>query len=333
MGLLLSALALSAVIGFSLGVGAVKLSPLEVVSVLVESLGLGTSEVDFLRRTALLDLRLPRVLMGALVGGILSVAGAALQGLLRNPLADPGIVGTSSGAALAAALSIVLVGEELPILLPFAAFGGALTATLVVIRLARVGEQTDISLLLLLGIGMNALCGVGLGLATYLADDAQLRSLTFWQLGSLAGIGWRSVVLCGLCTIPCALMLMRDGASLNLLALGERDAWQLGANVEWLKTRVVILASLGVGAAVAGAGVLGFVGLAAPHLVRLLLGPDHRYLLPGSWVGGALLVLIADVLARTIVAPAELPIGILSSAIGTPILFFLLIQSRSGVDS
>lgn len=309
-------------------VGAVELTVGEVVAVIAERLGIGTSGVEPLRVSVLLDIRLPRIALGMLVGGGLAVAGATLQGLLRNPLADPGIVGTSSGAALAAAIAIVLFEAASPWLLPTSAFAGALAATVVVVRMARVGTSTDVTLLLLLGIAMNALCGVGLGVATYVADDAQLRNLAFWQLGSLAGAGWSTTFICAACIVPAGALLARDATRLNALALGERDAWQLGVDVEQLKKRAVVLSSLCVGAAVAAAGVVGFVGLAAPHVVRLVGGPDHRNVLPGAILGGALLVVVADVLARTVVIPAELPIGIVTSAIGTPVLFSLLHQHR-----
>jgi iron complex transport system permease protein len=269
--------------------------------------------------------------MGMLVGGALGACGAAVQALFRNPLADPALIGTASGAALAAALVIVLVRLPpgapswlLAGLLPLAAFGGSTVATSAVYRLAGRAGVTMVGTLLLAGIAVNALAGAGTGLLSFVASDAQLRSLVFWSLGSLGGATWQALFGAAPLLLVAPLALPALAPSLNLLLLGEVEARHLGVDVERLKRRVVLLAALGVGAAVAVSGVIGFVGLVVPHLIRLAAGPDHRIVLPGSIVLGAALLVGADLLARTLVVPAELPIGIVTAFAGAPFFLWLL---------
>jgi len=281
-------------------------------------------------------IRLPRVLMSLLVGAGLAICGTAMQGLFRNPLADPTLIGISAGASLAAATVIVLAGPLLlrvealvgvP-LLPVATFGGAVGSTVLVFGLARDKGRTQVATMLLAGIAINALAMAGTGLLTYLADDAQLRSLTFWTLGSLGGANWTQVGWIALATVLAVLLLLPLSKAFNALSLGEVEAKHLGIPIEALKRRVVIATGLAIGASVAFCGLIGFVGLVVPHLMRLAGGAQHRYLLPATALGGALLLCGADTLSRTLVAPTELPIGIVTALAGAPIFLFLLFRQK-----
>jgi iron complex transport system permease protein len=281
------------------------------------------------------QIRLPRALLGMAVGAVLAMCGVAMQGLFRNPLADPGLVGVSSGAALGAALAIVgaalfggLPSWLAPWLLSVCAFIGGLGVTALVFRLGRRDGETRVATLLLAGIAVTALAGSGIGLFSYLADDAVLRSLTYWNLGSLNGASYARLWPVLLVAAAVALWLPRRAQALNALLLGESEARHLGFEVERLKRELVLCTALGVGAAVAAAGMIGFVGLAVPHLVRLITGPDHRRLLPAAALAGAALLLLADLAARLLLAPAELPIGILTALLGAPFFLYLLRRER-----
>ncbi|CAI8769350.1 ABC transporter permease [Pseudomonas sp. R32] len=282
------------------------------------------------------QIRLPRTLLGVAVGAVLALTGVAMQGLFRNPLADPGLVGVSAGAALGAAVAIVggaWVGgiPEVfgPYLLSLCAFLGGLAVTALVYRLGRRDGQTNVATMLLAGIALTALAGAAVGLFTYLADDATLRTLTFWNLGSLNGASYQRLWPLVLVAIVVSLWLPRRAQALNALLLGESEARHLGIEVEKLKRELVFCTALGVGAAVAAAGLVGFIGLVVPHLVRLLAGPDHRVLLPASLLAGASLLLFADLVARLALAPAELPIGIVTAFIGAPFFLYLLLRGRA----
>lgn len=282
------------------------------------------------------QIRLPRTLLGLAVGAVLALSGVAMQGLFRNPLADPGLVGVSSGAALGAALAIVF-GASLgglpaflaPYLLSLCAFGGGLGVTWLVYRLGRRDGQTNVATMLLAGIALTALSGAVIGLFTYLADDATLRTLTFWNLGSLNGASYPRLWPLLLVALLVACWLPRRADALNALLLGESEARHLGFDVERLKAELVLCTAFGVGAAVAAAGMIGFIGLVVPHLIRLVAGPDHRTLLPASMMAGAILLLLADLLARLALAPAELPIGIVTALIGAPFFLYLLLRGRA----
>lgn len=281
------------------------------------------------------QLRLPRALMGLLVGSLLALCGVAMQGLFRNPLADPGLIGVSSGAALGAALAIVfgaavggLPAVLAPYLLSLCAFLGGLAVTWLVYRLGRRDGQTSVATMLLAGIALTALASALIGLFSYLADDATLRSLTFWNLGSLNGASYPRLWPLLLVGMLVAAWLPRRVDALNALLLGESEARHLGFDVERLKVELIFCTALGVGAAVAAAGMIGFIGIVVPHLLRLVVGPDHRRLLPASMLGGAILLLLADLLARLALAPAELPIGIVMALIGAPFFLYLLLRSR-----
>lgn len=293
----------------------------------------GTGECEAGARYILTELRAPRALVAALVGGGLAVAGAAMQGLFRNPLADPGLVGVSSGAALGAALAIALdvraPGVPAAIAQPALAFAGGLAATWLVYRLARVRGQTSVVGLLLAGIAVGALAGAAIGLLGYLADDRQLRDLSLWLLGGLGGAS-RDVaaLLLPAVALACGL-LWRRARELDALLLGEAEAFHLGVDVERLRRRVVAEVALAVGVCVAFTGMIGFVGLLVPHLLRGLVGPRHRVLLPAAALGGAALLLLADAAARTVLAPAELPVGIVTALLGAPVFLGLLARVRA----
>jgi iron complex transport system permease protein len=278
-------------------------------------------------------IRAPRLLMAMLAGAALGLGGALVQGLFRNPLADPGLIGVSAGAALGAACAIVLGWQVWglhagPASLMACAFLGGLLVTVLVWHLARQGGEVQVSQLLLVGLALNAMAGAALGLLTHFADDNQLRSLSFWLLGSLGQSQWPAALLCAgpvLCSLLGAPRLAR---ALNALALGEAQAQLMGVNVHATQRLCVGWCALAVGAVTALVGMVGFVGLLAPHAVRLLAGPDHRLVLPGSALLGASLVLLADAGARTLVAPAELPLGVLTGLLGAPAFLWMLRQRQ-----
>jgi iron complex transport system permease protein len=287
-------------------------------------------------RLILWDIRLPRLILGALVGAGLAVSGAVLQGLFRNPLADPGLVGVGAGASFGAVLAILLGGALPPglaalagtSLVPIAAFAGGWGTTLLLYRLATRDGRTEVATLLLAGIGIAALAGAGTGVVIYLADDAQLRDMTFWGLGSLAGANWPQLAVAGPILVAAVALAPLLGRGLNALALGEAAAMHLGLPVERVKSGAILVAAAGAGAAVAVSGGIGFVGLVAPHLLRLSLGPDHRLLLPAAALLGATLLTLADLVARGVAAPAELPIGIVTALVGAPVFLWLLLSRR-----
>ncbi|AJO80679.1 ABC transporter permease [Pseudomonas chlororaphis] len=324
-------------IWLSLALGPVSLPLLDTLRAALRLMGLPVDGQGLEQAELILgQIRLPRTLLGVAVGGVLALSGVAMQGLFRNPLADPGLVGVSSGAALGAAFAIVggsLLGGVPaaigPYLLSFCAFLGGLVVAALVYRLGRRNGQTHVATMLLAGIALTALASSAVGLFTYLADDATLRTLTFWNLGSLNGASYSRLWPLLLISVAVALWLPRRAQSLNALLLGESEAGHLGVDVERLKRELVFCTALGVGAAVAAAGLIGFVGLVVPHLVRLLAGPDHRTLLPASILAGASLLLLADLVARLALAPAELPIGIVTAFIGAPFFLFLLLRGRA----
>ncbi|WP_342654430.1 iron chelate uptake ABC transporter family permease subunit [Pseudomonas sp. F3-2] len=321
----------------SLALGPVSLPLMDTLRAGLRLLGFPIAGHDLQQAELILgQIRLPRTLLGLAVGAVLALSGVAMQGLFRNPLADPGLVGVSSGAALGAAVAIV-AGASLgglpeafaPYLLSLCAFAGGLMVTGVVYRLGRRDGQTSVGIMLLAGVAMTALAGSIIGLFTYLADDATLRTLTFWNLGTLNGASyarlWPLLLVCVLVIV----WLPRRAKALNALLLGESEARHLGIEVERLKGELILCTALGVGAAVAAAGLIGFVGLIVPHLVRLIAGPDHRVVLPASALAGASLLLFADVFARLVLAPAELPIGIVTAFLGAPFFLFLLVRGRT----
>ena len=321
----------------SIGIGPVSLSPGQVLTILFQPLGIDLPwQVTEGEKAVVLAIRLPRTIGGLAVGAALAASGATLQGLFRNPLADPGLIGVSGGAALAAVAMIVLGTSILGAwsaglsgyLLPIAAFFGGLVATVVAFRIASSGGRVIVATMLLAGVAIGAITGAGIGAFVFIADDDQLRTLNFWLLGSLAGTTWDILLpALPLLVLPVlALPVLSRG--LNLLALGEQEAGHLGLDVETFKRILVVLVTVATGAAVAISGVIAFVGLVVPHMLRLSIGPDHRILLPGAALLGAALLIGADIVARTVVSPAELPIGIITSLIGGPFFLWLLLRQR-----
>jgi iron complex transport system permease protein len=271
-----------------------------------------------------------------LVGAVLGLCGAGMQGLFRNPLADPGLIGVTGGAALGAVLHVkfaatVLAGVSIflgQLTLPLCALAGALAATAFMHRASVIEGRVVVALMLLAGVGINALAGAGTGLVLFFADDDQLRQFTFWTLGSLGQVSWPRLAAAVPFVLPALILIPRHARSLNALLLGEAEAGHLGVDLARLKRHLVFATAAGVGAAVSIAGGIGFIGLVVPHLVRQLFGPDHRWLIPGSALLGASLLLSADLLARTVASPAELPVGIITAALGAPVFFSLLQRGR-----
>ncbi|RDL50577.1 Hemin transport system permease protein HmuU [Ensifer sp. M14] len=304
---------------------------------------LGASDADQILsvrdRIIILDIRLPRAVLGMLVGASLAVSGVVMQGLFRNPLADPGLVGVSSGASLGAVLLIVLGSAVFGPLfalfgfyaLPVAAFIGGLVTTLLLYRIATRGGQTSVATLLLAGIALGALTGAFTGVLIFMADDKQLRDVTFWGLGSLAGANWTKIaaaapiILLSLAVTP---FLARG---LNAITLGEAAAFHMGIPVQRMKNIAIVSVAAATGASVAVSGGIGFVGIVVPHLLRLVIGPDHRYLVPASALLGGTLLILADMIARTIASPAELPIGIVTAFIGAPFFLWILLRGRTTI--
>ncbi|MBX8492476.1 iron ABC transporter permease [Pseudomonas cichorii] len=320
----------------SLALGPVSLPLADTLRAALRLLGIPVAGENLEQAELILgQIRVPRTLLGLAAGAVLALSGVAMQGLFRNPLADPGLVGVSSGAALGAALAIVggaLWGNVpqfiAPYLLSVCAVVGGLVVTSMVYRLGRRDGQTSVATMLLAGIALTALSASIIGLLTYLADDATLRTLTFWNMGSLNGATYARLWPLLLVCVAIIFWLPRRAKALNALLLGESEARHLGVNVEALKRELVFCTALGVGAAVAAAGLIGFIGLVVPHLVRLLVGPDHRVLLPASALAGASLLLFADIFARLVLAPAELPIGIVTALLGAPFFLYLLVRGR-----
>ena len=288
--------------------------------------------------TILLDIRLPRILMAIFVGAVLASTGAVMQGLFRNPLADPSLIGVSSGASVGASLMIVTAGGFIQSgalvglsLVAVGAFVGGFTATLLVYRLATSGIGTSVTTMLLAGIAIAALAGALNSLLSYFSDNDMLRQISLWQMGNLSGASWLKVGIMGSAALLLLICFPRDSRALNALLLGESEARHLGIDVQRVKRRLILLTALGVGISVALAGLVGFVGLIIPHMVRLAIGPDHRWLVPASALAGATLLVIADSLARIVVIPAELPTGILTALLGAPFFVVLLLQQRKDV--
>ena len=291
-------------------------------------------------RLIVYDIRMPRVLLGVLIGAALAVSGAVMQGLFCNPLADPGLIGVSAGSSLGAVTVIVLGSTWLvpftsalgTLALPLAAFCGGLAVTLLLYRVATRQGRTSVATMLLAGLALAALAMALTGILIFMADDRQLRDLTFWQLGSLAGATWQKIGSVGPVIVLALAAMPFLARGLNALALGEATAGHLGVPVQRLKYTAIVGVSAAIGASVAASGGIGFVGIVVPHLLRLLIGPDNRFLLPASALLGASLLLLADAVARTVVAPAELPIGIVTAVVGAPFFLWILLRKRGVVD-
>jgi iron complex transport system permease protein len=299
----------------------------------VDFLNLLTFNLSETEETIIFSIRVPRILLAAIVGAALAVSGAVMQGFFRNPLADPSIIGISSGAALFVATVIVLFGDLLSGIweiygLSLAAFIGAVFTSLIVFRLASVNGSSSVAYMLLAGIAINAIAAAGTSFLAFISNDEQLRTLTFWTMGSFGGALWVNISVASSIIIPCLIILYRTSKQLNLLLLGDDEARYLGVNIEKVKRKIIILVALIVGASVAVSGIIGFVGLIVPHLLRILYGSDNKFIIPASAIFGAILVLLSDSLARNIVLPTEIPVGIITSLIGGPYFLFLLTKQR-----
>jgi len=324
----------------AIGQGAIAIPPARVAEILWARFTGDAALLDGRDVLVVMNIRVPRVLLGLLVGAGLAVSGALMQGLFRNPLADPGLVGVSAGAGLAAAATIVLGDRfltgtlmKLPFaVLPFGAFCGGLISTLALYLIATRQGRTSVATMLLAGVALGALAGAMTGLLAFISDDRQLRDLTFWSMGSLGGASWTKLSAIAPIIIPLLLAMPLLARGLNGLMLGEAEAYHLGIPVQRIKALAILLVALAVGASVAAAGLIGFVGIVVPHLIRLAIGPDHRLLLPLSALGGAILLVGADIVARLVVAPAELPIGIVTAAIGAPFFLWLLLRRSGPLD-
>ncbi len=328
VGLVLGLLVLAVV---SAGTGQLHVPPLEVLGSVLHRMGIdaGTVPTHPNGDAALWSIRFPRVAMAALVGAGLATAGAVMQGVFGNPLAEPGVVGVSSGAALAASTSIVFGLTFLgPFTIAFLAFVGGLGATMLVYLMARSDGRTEVVTLVLTGVAMNAVCGAGIAFLTFLGDTQAREQIVFWQLGSLNGTRWQYVGVVAPLVAVGVLGAVLLAGRLDLLSLGERAARHVGVDVERLRVVAVVVVALLTAAAVAFCGIISFVGLVVPHLVRMAVGPGHRVLVPLSALGGAVLVLAADLVARTAVAYADLPIGMLTALVGGPFFFWLIRRTR-----
>jgi len=342
-GLMLAvgAILLAVAIVASLAIGPIFIAPANILVILADAVqGVRPTDGIAMRdAVVVLDIRLPRTVLTALVGGALAVAGAVLQGVFRNPLADPGLVGVSTGAAFAAVLWIVfggVVGIYLPQILlafalPISAFLGSLISTILLYSLATREGRTSVAMLLFAGIALGALAAAGTGLVIFVASDQQLREFTFWTLGSTGGASWLKVGI----ALPFFAALFAGSfwlaRGLDALAIGEAEAFHMGVDTQWLKRLAIVLVAAGVGAAVAISGVIGFVGLVVPHLLRLSAGPMHDRLLIGCALSGAALLIASDIVARTVAAPAEVPIGVVTAIIGAPYFLYLVHRNRAAL--
>ncbi|MER7699518.1 iron ABC transporter permease [Streptomyces sp. NPDC096095] len=313
----------------SAAIGAYSIPLGDVLSSVQHRAGLGGQELDRVGESVLWNVRLPRVVLALLVGASLGCAGALMQGVFGNPLAEPGVIGISAGAAVGAVASIALglsfFGNWT---VTVCAFVAGLVTVLLVYTLSRSGGRTEVVTLILTGIAVNALAGALIGLFIFFADNAQITQITFWQLGSLSQATWPKVLAVLPCALAGLLIAPFHARGLDLLALGERPARHLGVDVERLRIVLVLVVALLTAAAVAVAGIISFVGLLVPHLLRMANGPGHRFLIPGSALGGALVLVAGDLAARTVAAPAELPLGVLTALFGSPFFFWLLRRTR-----
>lgn len=326
--------ALILTIFLSISIGSYPIPFWNILEVFANSLGLSKAADPQIYTTVLFAVRIPRVLLAVFIGAGLGITGATMQGLFRNPLVEPALIGVSAGAALAAVVVIVLVPTTVITLLPanyylpVAAFLGGLLVTMAVYKVSKSTSQTDISTLILAGVAFNALAGALIGLVIYHAEDVALRKFTFWTLGDLGGATPSSLIWAALGVLIPSFFLLRFHKSLNALALGENEAWHLGISVERTKYIMILLTALIVGTAVALAGMIGFVGLVVPHILRLAFGPDNRLILPASMLSGAILLCFADLISRTMLSPTELPIGIITALMGSPFFIWLLMHHK-----
>ncbi|MBA4145732.1 MAG: iron ABC transporter permease [Cytophaga sp.] len=329
--------ALGVVFLFALRIGQVTIPILEMAMILLKKMGFSVQyEINAVHETVLWSIRLPRVLLAVLIGGALSISGAALQGLFRNPLVEPGLIGVSSGAAVSV-VTLVVFGSSIALypdslsmkfLMPAVAFGGGSIATLLVMRISGREGKTNMAMLILGGVAINTMCGALMGLVIFFANENQLHMFTFWTLGDLSSATWPALLVAAPILVLSSLWLLTYQHALNAIALGEAEAFHMGIDVEKVKRGIVFFCALAVGVSVSLSGIIGFVGLVVPHLIRTTFQADHRLVMPASLLGGPLLLLLADLVSRIAVAPAELPIGVVTALIGAPVFIFLLIHAR-----
>lgn len=294
-----------------------------------------SGDADPLQTEVLFNIRLPRVLLAACVGGALGISGAALQGLFRNPLADPGLIGVSAGAAFGAVSAIVLVNSGLiflqlgSFLVPLAAILGSLLVISLIYILTASFANSGIMYMLLVGIALNAMSTVGIGFLTFVSSDSQLRTLTFWMMGSFGSTSWELLIPSMVIVFITILTLVLNSRKLDIMQLGESEAYRTGVDVLRTRRTIILSSAIMIGTCVSLSGIIGFVGLVVPHIVRLLAGSSHTFLLIGSAIMGTLITVLADLFSRLIIQPAELPIGLATSAIGAPFFLWLVLRLRN----
>jgi iron complex transport system permease protein len=322
---------------FSVGLGAVPIPASEVFFLILHKLDMyHMQQVNEQHEVIIFIVRLPRLILGILVGAALGISGAAIQGIFRNPLAEPGLIGISAGATL---MAVAIIGLEATLLttlsnllgyylLAFGAFAGAGITALLIYQISRHEGKPNVATMLLAGIAINALAGALTGLITYLASEQQLRNITFWMLGSLGGATWQTVTALAPFVLIPVILLPRSGKALNAFSLGEMQADYLGLDVNRIKRRVILLSTMAVGASVSLTGIINFMGLLVPHIIRLIMGVDNKHVLPASALLGALVLTIADMISRTLIAPIELPIGVITALIGAPVFLYILIRDK-----
>ena len=324
----------------SLTSGPIKISIKEIFYILFNQFSfLGNNENELysnIQESVLINIRFPRVILAILVGAGLGTSGAILQGLFRNPLVDPGFIGVSSGAAVGAIISIMfgkLISNFLPhilqaFLLPILAIVGSFLTIMIVYSLSKVNGKTNVMAMLLSGVAINAIAGSVIGFFVSISSDLELRSFTFWTMGGLDNSDWFIVILVSFFTILPFLFIYKFRKEIDIFMLGDSEATNLGVNVEYLKRKIILISSTMVGISVAFCGMIGFVGLVTPHLVRLFIAPNHKYLIPGSALLGSLILVLSDFISKTIISPAQLPIGIVTSAIGAPFFVWLILSQK-----
>ncbi len=292
------------------------------------------SNLNQLEHEILVNIRLPRIILCLIVGAALGIAGACLQGLFRNPLADPGLIGVSAGAAFGAVFSIVIFGNLIEAsffgiyLIPFSSITGAFITIFIIYFLSKGFRYDNVTYMLLLGIAINSLAGAGIGILTFLSDNSQLRTLTFWMMGSFSNAEWQLVIPSTLIIILSIIWIIPEARKIDLIQIGEIEALRLGVNIKSLKIKIILSSAFIIGVSVSVSGILGFVGLVVPHLVRLIGGVNHTYLLIGSAFLGSCIVVLSDLISRIAIQPAELPIGLVTSAIGSPFFLWLILRVK-----
>ena len=292
-------------------------------------------KLDELGSTILYTIRMPRVMLAAFVGASLAISGACLQGLFRNPLADPGLIGVSAGAALGAAFAIVFSSRFIsmnffgPYLIPFSAIIGSASVIIILFVITKGFGYDGVTYMLLAGIAVNAIAGVGIGVLTYISNDSELRSLTFWTMGSFGGVTWPLIMPAIVVILISIVWIIGLSKKLDLIQLGDVEASRLGINIKKVRFGVIISSAVVVGISVALSGMIGFVGLVVPHLVRILGGVNHLYVLIGSAIFGSILMIISDMMCRVIISPAELPVGLITSGLGSPFFLWLIFKMRA----